>query len=267
MDSVAYATKEWLEEHGATCVPLSYHFQGESKPEEKPGEFAPFFRAFQESDEWPTTSLPPVGVFQEVFDRLTANGDEVICITLSQKISGTYNAAMLARAQSRSEQIFVIDSTMAAAPELYLAELAYQAGKEGKSGAEMAEELQQVIPELRFYVLVDTLDYLRRGGRIGTVSAALGNILHIRPIITFHEGALTSFDKVRGAKKAVEKIIDSIPEDARWIRVQHVLAADKAEEILARLRASHPKADVGPAEIGPVLGIHVGPGTIGVAFR
>lgn len=236
-------------------------------PEGKPGEFEEFFARFAKSDEFPTTSQPPVGAYQEVFDRLTQNGDEVICITLSQKLSGTYNSAMLARAQSRSEQIFVIDSTLAAAPELYLAELAHKRAQEGKTGAEIEKELLDEIAHMGFFILVDTLEYLRRGGRIGNVSAVLANLLHIRPIITFEDGALTSFDKVRGAGRAVDKMLESIPADARWIRVQHVLAEEKAESILERLRVSHPHADVGPAEIGPVLGIHVGPGTIGVAFR
>lgn len=267
LDSVAYATGEWLTEHGATCVPLSYHFEGKNVPEGKPGEFADFFDRFSKSSEFPTTSQPSVGAFAEVFDALTENGDEVICITLSQKISGTYNVAMLARAQSRSEQIFVIDSTLAAAPELYLAERAHRLIQEGKTGAQIQHVLLDEIPEIGFFILVETLEYLRRGGRIGNVSAMLGNLLGIRPIITFEEGALTPFDKVRGEKKAVDQMLASIPKEARWIRVQHVLAEEKAAEILERLHKSHPEADVGSAEIGPVIGIHAGPGTVGVAFR
>lgn len=264
---MAYATESWLAEHGATCVPLSYHFEKKNVPEGKPGEFADFFHRFEKSDEIPTTSQPSVGAFAAVFDQLTENGDEVICITMSQKLSGTYNSAKLAQAQSRIDQIHVIDSTLAAACELYLAELAHRRIRENKGALEIVRELEAEIPHLGFYVLVDTLEYLRRGGRIGNVSAMLGNLLHIRPIITFDDGVLTALDKVRGARRAVDKMLEHIPEDARWIRVQHVLAQEKADRVLARLKEAYPDADVAPAEIGPVLGIHVGPGTIGIAFR
>lgn len=265
IDSVAYATKDWLAEHGVTCVPLSYHWEGDNYTEGFPGEFDEFYRSFQDGNTFPTTSQPSAGMFLEVFDRLTENGDEVLVITMSQKLSGTYNSAKLAQAESRSEQIRVIDSTLAAAPEIYLAELAVRMIEEGAILDMVEKAVLNAIEKIDFFILVDTLEYLRRGGRIGGAEAFLGKMLAIKPILKLADGLIQAHDKIRGANRALEKTISLIPEDATWIRVVHVLAEEKAQGVLERLQKSHPNADVQMGEIGPVIGIHVGPGTIGIA--
>ena len=263
---MAYATKDWLAEHGATCVPLSYHWEGANYIEGSPGELEEFFQSFKDGDTFPTTSQPSVGAFLSVFDRLTENGDGVIVITMSSKLSGTFNSAKLAQAESRSDQIRVIDSTLAAAPEMYLAELALKLIGDGKSLDEIEDALVKAIDDITFFILVDTLEYLRRGGRIGGAAAMIGNLLHIKPILKLEDGLIQQHDKVRGARRAVERSLNQIPADVRWIRVVHVLAEEKAKKVLEHLQKKYPNADVALEEIGPVIGIHVGPGTIGIAF-
>lgn len=268
IDSVAYLSREYVEEHNLTVVPLSYIFEGESTKEPLPGEFDAFYERLQKSKEFPTTSQPSVGNFYLVFDELTKNPeDEVICITLSSGISGTYNSALLAKKESAEDRIYVIDSTFAAAMEARLIEIAVQLRDEGKPAKEIVEAIYDEIPQLSMNLLVDNLEYLKRGGRISGSVAAVGGFLGIKPIITFVEGKLEMKDKVRGMKKAIEKSIADIPKDATWVRVHHILAKDLAEEIAQEIRTQFPEADVALWELGPVIGCHVGPGTVGIAYN
>lgn len=268
VDSVAYLAKDYMAEHNITCVPLSYDFEGQNYVEGFPGEFDAFFEQFKKSKSFPTTSQPPMGDFLQVFDKLTENPeDEVICVTLSSGISGTFNSAKLAQAESRTDRIHVVDSTLAAALQGYLVELAVKLRREGKTAQEIVRAMEMEIPHLHIDILVDNLEYLKRGGRISKSVAAIGGMLGIKPIITFVDGKLEMKSKARGMNKALDAVFSEIPKETRWVRIHHILARDKAEEVMARVKDTFPEADVDIWELGPVVGCHVGPGTIGIAYH
>lgn len=265
-DSVASLPKEWLATHGVTSVPLSYTFEGVTKREGFPGEFDDFFKSFRGSRALATTSQPSPADFRDVFDRLTADGDSVIAVTISKEMSGTWNSAMLAKEESASDRIRVIDSAFAAAPQAFLVEQAVQMAKHGLSLDAAEEMLLHLRDTLSLLILPQTLEYLRRGGRLSRSQAVIGELLHIRPLLHVVDGSIVVREKIRGASRALAAMVDAVPAEAKWIRVLHVVSQEAGDQLVEKLKQKHPHADVSMGEIGPVVGIHVGPGTVGVAF-
>jgi len=265
-DSTAYIKKEYADRKGIEIVPLTIHFEGDVEKEGYPGEFESFFEKLKESKSFPTTSQPSAGSFAEVFRELVENGNEVIAITISAKLSGTFGSASMAAQMIAPDKISVIDSRTTAANLKVLVEKLLKMCEETDDRKAVVEAIEKEKKKTGISLTVETLDYLRRGGRLTPSQAFLGNLLKVKPIIALIDGALEPVDKVRGKKKAVGRMIESIPQNAEILSICHILSEDEAEEYMEVLRKAFPDARITIEELGPVIGAHLGPKAIGICY-
>lgn len=266
-DSTAYLTKEYIKAENISVVPLNYVFGDESGKEPFPGEFEDFYNKLASTKLFPSTSQPSAGEFVETFYEAFEEGyDEIIAIVLSSKLSGTYNSAVLAKNILENKKITIIDSLNSASNLRFLVEDAIKMSKEGKSSEEIKAHINDKKKHMYVYLTTDTLEYLSRGGRISSIQSKLGNFLNIKPILELKNGELGLLDKLRGKNKALQAIIDKIPEDTRQIGICHILNRKGAEKVKTTLEKKFPNIDVQIDELGPVIGAHLGPKGIGVCI-
>lgn len=267
-DSTAYIPSSYLESQKIHRVPLYINFEGETKPEGLPGEFDDFYDRLQNSKGFPSTSQPSTGDFiknfEEIFDK---NPDgEIIVLTLSSKLSGTYNSACSAAEMVAPERISVIDSLSAVANLQHLVKITKQLIEEGHRREDIVKTIEAQKKRAKVFVTVGTLNFLKKGGRLTGSQAVLGSVLNIKPIITLEEGILRPIDKVRGKKKALDKMVSMIIERPTHLSICHINADEEAERLREKLQEKHPELTVGIEAIGPVIGAHLGPKAIGFCY-
>jgi DegV family protein with EDD domain len=273
-DTTAYLPDELIERHGIHRVSLYVSLEGEQRPEgEIPAsEYAGFYERLRKSDEGATTSQPSVGDFLSVYQPLLADGRDVVSIHISAGISGTYESAVQARRRlieegRGGERINVYDSRSAAGGQGLVVLAAAHAAAGGASGEEVLAVTQRARDRLEMWFAIDTLEYLRKGGRIGAAQAWLGSALQIKPILTLQE-EITPVERVRTRRRAFERMVDYARqrrEDGAdgWV-IQHIQNHETARRLVEEGRAIFGSEPVFVSELGPVLGAHVGPGLIGV---
>jgi DegV family protein with EDD domain len=273
-DTTAYLPEELIAEHDIKRVSLYVSLDGEQRPEiEIAGEqYTEFFERLRRSSEGATTSQPSVGDFCAVYEPLLADGKEIVSIHLSAGISGTYKSASQARERlvdqgKGGERIHVYDSRSACGGQALVVLAAVGAATRGAGGYEALAAAQRCRDALEMWFAIDTLEYLRRGGRIGAAQAWLGSALQIKPILTLGE-EITPVERVRTRRRAFERMVDYARQrrddgaDA-WV-VQHIQDEETAQRLVEQGRELFGSDPVFVSEIGPVIGAHVGPGLIGV---
>jgi DegV family protein with EDD domain len=218
---------------------------------------------------FPKTAAAAPGSFKEAFDRLFADGyDQIVCVNVGSKLSATFGSAKVAREMLPDRTIHVFDSESATLGQGLLVLLAAQRAREGKSGAEIVEELEKRRPTLILYLALETLEYLKRGGRISPARAAIGNVLSVKPIITIEDGVVETADKPRTRGKARARLLEllstSAPEMVAVIHGQ----ADDIDQFADELAKStkFPRDQIGIYLIGPSVGPHTGPGVYGAVI-
>lgn len=272
-DSTSYIPKQYIDEYEISVVSLNVILNGDSYREVELSNET-FYEKMKQAKEIPTSSQPAPGEISDIFKRIISSGDSILGIFLSSDMSGTVSSANLVKDMILEEypegRIEIIDSRTNCMQLGYVVLEAAKAAKEGKSMEEVIDIASKVINSSRFIFTPETLEYLKKGGRIGGAAALLGNILQIKPILTVKDGKTTVLTKVRTKKKAIDSIINILEEDMssrelRGITVHHincynegVLLANKIQEKLG--------IDVNIESIGPVIGLHVGPGSIGIAY-
>lgn len=265
-DSTSYIAKEYAEKENLTVVPLNYIFDGETYKEGFKGSFDDFYNKLASTKLFPSTSQPSAGEFYEAFVDGLKHYDEIIAIVLSSKLSGTYNSAILAKNMLEDKKITIIDSENAASNLRYLVEDAVKMAKLGKSSEQIESFLNKKKNKMSVYLTADTLEYLSRGGRLSLVQATLGNILNVKPIIALTDGKLDLLEKVRGRNKALLGLMNKIPDNVEKISICQILNIDEALKFKADLQEKFPKALITIDDLGPVLGSHLGPKTLGICF-
>lgn len=232
-----------------------------------------FYEKLIETDEVPKTSQVPPSDFEAAFEKIIAAGDTALCITISSKLSGTYQSAMIA-AERFGDKVIVVDSLNVTVGEQLLVLRATQLQKEGWSAWEMAEILNHEKKRIRLIALLDTLEYLKKGGRISSTVAFAGTLLSIKPVIALVDGEIELLGKARGSKNGNNKLMELV-ESSRGIDFERPfsLAYSGLSDHLLRkyITDSHAlyegKTDHLPVcRIGSTIGTHAGPGAIGVAF-
>ena len=269
-DSTSYLPRELVAERGIREVSLYVRDGAGQRRELDIDDYGRFYDDLRDAPQLPTTSQPSIGDFGAVYEPLTAGGRDVVSVHISGGISGTVETARQAAAEVRRKQperrIEVVDSTVSAGALGLVALAATRASAAADLDAAVAGA-QEAIHAMRFWFAVDTLEYLRRGGRIGAAQAWLGGALKIKPILTL-DGEITPVERVRTSRRAFERMVDYMRSrhadgaDA-WI-VQHIQAPDQAERLVERGREIYGREPEFVSEIGPVIGAHVGPGLIGV---
>jgi DegV family protein with EDD domain len=267
-DTTHYLPPELLAGHDVHQVPLYVGWNGTLKPESQIDDLGRFYDELRTAATVPTTSQPSVGDVLAVYEPLLADGREIVSIHLSAGLSGTVAAAAQARAATaHAERIDVVDSQTGCGG-LGLAVLAaVRAAAAGASRAEVAGAAVRAREGLKMWFCVDTLEYLRRGGRVGKAQTWIGGALKIKPILAL-EREITPVERVRTASRAFERMVEymeSLHEVGRdaWA-IQHIRAADQAHALAERGRAIFGSEPLFISEVGPVIGAHVGPGLLGV---
>ena len=271
-DTTSYLPPELIEQHDVHLVSLYVGIEGEQDREGDIDDLHGFYERLRSSDQAVTTSQPSVGDFIAVYEPLLAEGHEIVSIHLSSGISGTYESAMQARerltAEGRGgERIVVCDSRTGAGGMGLMILAAANAAEGGADAAEANERAAAARKELKIWFAVDTLDYLRRGGRIGAARAWIGTTLKIKPILTL-EDEITPIERVRTRRRAFERMVDYGRQRHEagadgWV-VQHVQDPETAERLVEACRPIFGSDPVFTSEVGPVIGAHVGPGLLGI---
>jgi DegV family protein with EDD domain len=271
-DTTSYLPRELLEANSIHEVSLYVTLEGRQQRESEIGDLGEFYARLQESDQGVTTSQPSVGDFVAVYEPLLAEGKEIVSAHLSAGISGTCEAAMqaakrLADEGKGGERIQVFDSRSSAGG-LGLTTLAgATAAAQGAGADAVLARMRKARDGLRIWFAIDTLEYLRRGGRIGAARALLGSTLKIKPILTLEE-EITPIERVRTRRRAFERLIEYARErhadgaDA-WV-VQHIQDPEAARHLIEECRQIFDREPVFVSEVGPVIGAHVGPGLLGI---
>ncbi len=265
-DSTAYFTKEEAKKYNIVVVPLSVCFEGEEFQEGFLDETGDFFERLERSKDFPTTSQPSAGAFASVYNEALKEGKEVLAIIFSSKISGTYNSAVLGAEMLESDKISVIDTHTSVGNLKHLVLEAHRMAEDGRSRQEILNYIEDQKTRMGTYLTVGSLDYLKKGGRLSNAQAFIGSILNIKPIIQMEDGILEGVAKTRGKKKALDLMISKIPEDVKYIYVQHILNEEEALEVVEKLKELFPSASVSIVGLGPVIGSHLGPKTIGFCY-
>ena len=218
---------------------------------------------------FPKTAAAPPGGFKDAFESLFAQGcDEIVCVNVGSKLSATLGSAKVAREMLPERTIHIVDSESATLGQGLLVLLAAQRAREGKSGAEIVAELEQRRSTLNLYLALDTLEYLKRGGRISPARAAIGNVLSVKPIITIEDGLVETADRPRTRGKARARVLELLSGSAPdMIAVIHGQAEgiDEFADDLAKA-TSFPRDKTRINLVGPSVGPHTGPGVYGAVI-
>jgi len=267
-DSSADLPAGLAREMGITVVPLHVHVGDRTFTEGVDLDAETFYRDILPGPAHPSTSQPSVGAFGEVYRTLARETDEIISIHISSNLSGTHQAALLARESApKGCRIEVVDSRNTSMAVGLLALLAARAARDGGRLEHVARLVRESIPRTHIYAVLDTLEYLRKGGRIGHVQAFLGALLHIKPMISFRDGAPWPLERVRTRARGLDRLYElarALP-GIRDMAVMYSTTPDEAAVLTGRLGAFHPRERIVIAQLGPVLGTHVGPGALAVA--
>jgi DegV family protein with EDD domain len=272
-DSTSYLTPAQIADYGITEVSLAVVWNDRSVPELEITDLDAFYDELRGMKDLPGTSQPSVGQFLEVFEPIIAAGDDIVSLHFSSGISGTYESAVQAKQQLvrdgvDASRVTVIDTGSACGGYGVVLMAAGAAAKRGADHGEVVSAAHEMIDGLSFWFAIDTLEYLRRGGRIGAVASVVGGAIKIKPILTVNTEGIVPVEKVRTEARVLARIADlgqeHIPAGGGFI-VQHVQAPERAQKVIDDLsgRLGHEPAFI-PGEIGPVIGAHVGPGLIGV---
>lgn len=218
------------------------------------------------------TSQVSTGKFQEVYEKIKNRGySDLIVVTISSKLSGTYQGALLARDLVEGLNVEVIDSKSVSFGEFALARKALELINQGKDVAEIVSSLNDIRSKIKIYVLVDTLKYLVKNGRLSAAAGLIGTLLKIKPLLKImDDGSLKPYEKIRTTTKAQKRVLEIILEETKDKDVEYYIAyttnLSKAEELKEELTAAKPNAKVTIIPLTPVVGAHAGPGTIGLGY-
>ena len=218
------------------------------------------------------TSQPTPAEFEAVFRSLTDSGDAVVCTTISAGLSGTYASAAQAAEALPDRRIRVVDTRSVSVGHYAAVAEAVRVAETGDDLDAVSAAVERLLPQIRLLFTVETLEYLRRGGRIGGARALLGSVLDVKPILEMKDGSIEPAGRVRTYRRAIDSCAEAVERAAaEWggarVMVGQGDAAEGAAQLTARLTASLPGTPVTLLDVGPVIGAHAGPGALGVAFH
>ena len=271
-DTTGYLPGELVQRNEIQVVSLYVNFGGEKTVREANiTDYAQFYEDLRGTDALPTTSQPPVGDFLEIYEPLIEAGHDIISVHISAGLSGTCDAARQAveslERDGHTGRVRVFDSATGAGGIGIVALAAAKAAREGGDLDAVEVAARTAREQLKIWFAIDTLEYLRRGGRIGAASAWIGSTLKIKPILTV-ESEMTPIERVRTSARAFERMVDYARQRHAagadgWV-VQHIQSPDQAAKLVDAGREIFGSEPVWVSEVGPVLGVHTGPGLLGV---
>lgn len=270
-DSTADLTPALTKEWNIQVIPLKVIFGDTAYREGIDLSNKEFYELLAESEKLPSTSQPSPVEFEKLYKELTEDGSSVISIHISGSMSGTYQSALIARNNLPGRDVTVIDSRVVSMALGHVVLAAARSVREGKTKEEVIARIHNVMQKVTTYFVVDTLENLQKGGRIGKAAALLGTVLNIKPVLTIDEGIIAPFEKIRGKGKALERIMEKAREQSMENKNMHCAlvhgnALDEAVRFHQKLISGINCSEFVICEIGAVVGTHVGAGTIGFFF-
>lgn len=269
-DSTADLPRDVADAHGVRVVPLNVRFGVDEYKDGITIDNDEFYRRLQSSPELPTTSQPSPGEFAAVYRELAESSDAIISIHVSQALSGTYASALQAKAELEAEscRIEVVDSRQASV-SLGLTVTAVARIVAGGADIDTATAAaKEISGRARFYAMLDTLEYLQKGGRVGRAQAFIGGLLKVVPIITVEDGEVQPVERPRTRRRGLERLkaLTRARTPFESLAVLHTTEPEVAAELASDLADIAPDGEVMTAQIGSVVGTYAGPGTLGVGF-
>ncbi|MBA7469120.1 DegV domain-containing protein [subsurface metagenome] len=268
-DSLSDITSDIAQGLGITVVPLTVSFGKESFLDRITMTTDEFYYKLTHDATWPTTTQPPPGDFVNVYNNLAEETDEILVITLSSKLSGTYESALNARSLVEKEcRIEVIDSlTVAMGLGLIVIAVA-KAAQAGANLDEVADLVHRAMPRSHLIAYFDTLKYLAKGGRIGKAQGLLGAMLSIKPILTVKDGEMSPLTRLRSQAAGMDYLYNFVAgfPHIEELAVEHATTPDDADRLVERLSSVFPKERIYRSTISPVVGTYAGPGAMAVSI-
>jgi len=272
-DSTAYIPIEFSKAYNITVAPLvliwgdqTYRDGVDIQPDE-------FYARLKTTKVMPTTSQVPVLDMQKTFTELIEKDFEVLGIFISSNLSGTFQSALQAREAlgNAGEKVFLMDSNTTSMAMGFISLTAARAAKQGATMKECMELAEEAREHVGVYFVVDTLEFMHRGGRIGGAARFIGSALNLKPILALKDGRVEAEDRVRTKSKAIDRVLELVGEQIKGksnVRVAtiHANAEEEARALLQRATAEFGAVESVLSSVSPVVGVHAGPGTIGLAF-
>lgn len=269
-DSLCDLTMDYAKELNIDILPLTVRF-GETdytcgidlKNED-------FYEKLENDTNYPSTAAVNPYQFEELFEKYSKAGDEIVAILFSKHMSATFQSAQIAANNVKSDKLYLIDCENGAMGQALLIEIAVAMRNEGKSAAEIAENITSLLPKTMTYIVVDSLEYLKRGGRISKSAAFLGTLIKLHPVLQVIADGAKPIDKVKGKKSCntwfINKLQES-PADTNYpLVIGHSNAPQRAESFKQQLREAGIKNEIAITCIGPIVGTHIGPNCLGIGY-
>jgi DegV family protein with EDD domain len=268
IDSTADLSPAWLERFGVAMVPLVVNWDGQTYRDKLDLTTGDFYRRLRTGKSLPKTGAPSVASFETVFRDQLKQHDAVISISLASRLSGTFDVARKAAESVDPQRISVIDSGSVSICIGWLAEQAATLGRQGIAFADIVEQVTEAKNRLRILALVETLEFLQRGGRIGRAAALAGTLLSVKPILSVRDGEVAPVERVRTMNGALRRLVELVVAQGPVERLGVIDgdAAANAAKVAEQLGARYPEVTVDRGELGPVVGTHAGPGLVGVGM-
>ncbi|MEG0307650.1 MAG: DegV family protein [Clostridium sp.] len=273
-DSTSYIPKELIKKYDITVVSLGIVMDGDGCKEVEICNDE-FYRKLSQLENMPTSSQPTIEDLYSAFEKIIAEGNEAVGIFISSDMSGTYSTcnqivSTMIMEKYPNAKMEVLDSKSNCMQMGYAVIEAAKLAMEGKDIEAVVEGAKNLMTRSRFLFVPDTLEYLKKGGRIGGAAALFGTLLKIRPILTVEDGKTTVFDKVRTKQKAIQKILNKIDEDIKnnelgELIIHHINCEEEGKALADKVKEVF-NIDAEIQCIGPVIGCHVGPKTVGIAY-
>lgn len=268
VDSTSYISEEYAQKHDIKVVNLTTTLSDYSIEEGYEDNWNTFFDKLKNGKDFPKTSQPTPAEFENVYNDILSKNPEadIITITISQSLSGTYNSARLAAENVNKDKIFVIDSGQTAQSELLFLEEIVELIGLGKTAKEIFDMQETLRKNVCIQFVPATMEYLKRGGRIDLLSATIASVLNIKPILSFKNGKLENTKKCLGMQKAIAEMVAEIPKAVKKIYVCYIHEAEWLQKIMDKVNQTFNFGITQAKKIGPVIGSHIGIGAVGVAY-
>ncbi|MDH4137726.1 MAG: DegV family protein, partial [Anaerolineae bacterium] len=259
-DSTADIPEKLAAELGITIVPCNVHFGLETYRDGLDLSKEEFYARLQTSPTLPTTSAPAAGLFEATYRELISETDQILSIHLASALSAIYNSAYLGTKAISDVEITLIDSGQASMGLGWLVIAVARAAQEGQSLAQIVALVEDMMPRVRLFAALDTLEYLRKGGRLGKTVAVLGTLLNIKPLLEVRDSAVLPLERVRTRRRSIQRLIELVAAlgPLEELAVLHSNAPQKARWLAEEISFLHPLERILIAEVGVIIGTHVG---------
>ena len=270
-DSTSYLSEEMVEKYNISIIPLNVVFENESYRERFDLTTTEFYEKVKVEKKLPTTSQPSIGELVNLYEELSNEYDAIISIHISKALSGTYEASKVAGNMVENIEVYSVDSRITTIAQGFLVMEAGEMIQKGIAVEEIVEQLNSYSKNMRAFFMVDDLSHLQRGGRLSGAQKLVGSLLNIKPVLHIKEGTILPFEKIRTKKKALNRIMSLLEKDAmnksiKKIAFIHANNEAGALELQKIFQDKHPKIETYTSYFGPVIGTHIGEGSLGATW-